>query len=328
MSRCADRKAWLQERRRGVGASEVPAILGVDPRRGPLAVYADKVAADDGPLPEHEAEYLTFGRDVETAIGRGLARRTGRELLPRHPYEIARHPDLRILGATLDFEWLASERYPAPLTAAGAPARGPGALEAKAVGFHRADEWAADPPLWYVVQVQVQMACRGLEWGTLGALMGGIQIAEPVDLVPDVNFMAEVLEAVARFWWHVENRQPPEADALPATRAALRRLWPNTRGAVAWGREELDLVDEWQHWRELAAGAKDEAALLVNRLALRLGPAEEGFLPDGSSFRFKVEDVPAVQCKGCGHVVKRAGRRRVPRRWWPKGLRPRKVRRA
>ena len=56
MSDCAPaivrspRDAWLAERRKGIGASDVAAILGEDPRRSALSVYAEKI--DDIETPE------------------------------------------------------------------------------------------------------------------------------------------------------------------------------------------------------------------------------------------------------------------------------------
>lgn len=312
------REAWLEERRRGVGASEVAAILGVDPRRGALAVYADKVAARSS---EDEELWLTFGRDVENAIARGYSRKTKRPILPRNAFEIVRHPDLPILGATLDFEIEGSKECPAP-----AGADGVGVLETKAVGFHKRDEWQEDPPLHYQVQVQIQMACRGRAWGSLGALMGGIVIADPVDLVPNPDFVNLALEQVARFWWHVENQRPPEADAKPETRQAIRRLWPGSNGQlIALTREDLQLVESWEAAKVAKEAAEDHYDGCVNRLAVRMGDAERGALPDGSEFVYATENVKAQLCKGgCGHEVKKPFTRRVPRRWWPKHLRPRK----
>lgn len=309
------REAWLKERRLGVGASDVPAILGEDPRKGAFAVWESKV--NDKPSQEDEESWLTFGRDVEAAIARGYSRKTGRAILPRQEFEIVKHPDLPILGATLDFEIDPSENYPAPAGIVGAP----GVLETKAVGFHKAHEWASEPPLAFVIQVQVQMACRGRAWGSLGALMGGIVIAEPIDLTPDPEFMAVVLERVERFWWHVTNRIPPEADAKPETRAAIRRLWGGVEGeTLALNEYDLGMVQDWEEAKTRKAKAEEEYDCAVNTLAVRMGNATTGYLPDGSAFLYSREDVKAAACKGCGAEIRKAFTRRVARRWFPKGF--------
>jgi putative phage-type endonuclease len=275
------RDAWLDERRKGVGASEVAAILGVDPRRGPLAVYADKVA---GKLGEPEEAWLAFGREVEGAIARGYARKTGRPLHVLDPYAIVRHPRLPVLGATLDAETEGSEQCPAP-------GQGRGVLEAKAVGFHKRDEWGlATAPLPFVVQVQAQMACRGVTWGTLAALMGGIAIADPVDMVPSADFVEVMLLKVERFWWHVTNQVPPAPDPTPGTQAAYRALYPADKGTTIALPPELfkaaqrldDLADEVQ-------ALKDEEAILKGQFKLALGSNTWGVLVDGSRMQWRLE---------------------------------------
>jgi len=44
----SERDRWLARRRELVTASDVPAILGEDPHRGPLAVWAAKIGAIKG----------------------------------------------------------------------------------------------------------------------------------------------------------------------------------------------------------------------------------------------------------------------------------------
>ena len=44
------RGQWLQARRRGIGGSDAPALMGASPWATPLSVYADKM----GFLPENE----------------------------------------------------------------------------------------------------------------------------------------------------------------------------------------------------------------------------------------------------------------------------------
>jgi predicted phage-related endonuclease len=307
----SEREQWLEERGHGVGASELAAVLNEDPRRGPMDVYVDKVA---GKPSEADWDWLTFGHDVEGATMRGYARKTGRQLIPRAAFEVIRHPDLAILSATPDGFTTGSERFPAP-------AEGHGALEAKAVGFHKREEWLADPPLCFVIQVQAQMGCARLAWGSLAALMGGISIADPVDLLRDDAFLEAALAEVERFWWHVRNRVPPPFESKPETRRAIRRLWPTDDGSsIALDGEALELVEEWERQKAKKDEVEDGYKHLVNQLTVRMGSAAVGQLPDGSSFVLKGEDVKPQLC-GCGREIRKAFTRRVPRRWWPKLLR-------
>ena len=42
-----DRESWLRERRRGIGGSDIGAILGLNKYRSPLDVYLDKIGDAD-----------------------------------------------------------------------------------------------------------------------------------------------------------------------------------------------------------------------------------------------------------------------------------------
>jgi putative phage-type endonuclease len=161
------RALWLKERRTIVTASDAAAILGEDPRRGGLAIYAEKIGA----LSQADEDWLAFGRDVEGAVANGYARRTGRPVHDLGAFEIQRHPALPWLGATLDRITEGTGELPAP-------AADPGPLECKAVTSRhvRAAAFEREPPIAYQIQLQVQMACTGATWGSLVALVGGIQV--------------------------------------------------------------------------------------------------------------------------------------------------------
>ena len=92
------RDQWLARRRELITASDVAAILGEDQRRGPLAVWCSKTGA----IEADENEAMIRGRDFEDAIARTYHRQTGRPVGALPDYEIAIHPALPWLGATLD----------------------------------------------------------------------------------------------------------------------------------------------------------------------------------------------------------------------------------
>jgi len=58
-----NREQWLEKRRGCLGASDVAAVLGADPRRGQLAVYEAKVTGHS----TEDNRWMKFGRDIEGA---------------------------------------------------------------------------------------------------------------------------------------------------------------------------------------------------------------------------------------------------------------------
>lgn len=306
----AERDQWLALRRELITASDAAAILGEDKRRGPLAVYAEKVGAL--PTPE-DLDYFAFGRDVEGAIGKAYGRKTGRPVRELGRFDLRRHPDLPWLGATRDFETEGTPELPAP-------AEGPAPLEAKAVATFKAGAWAEEPPLFYQIQVQVQMAVTGAQWGAIVALMGGVGVVHK-DLPRDDGFLAAALPRLEEFWWRVKRRQPPEPDATPATSEAVRALFAETDGSTVLleDPETRAMADELEALNTRMKADERAAKLLENRLRFRVGSATWGALTDGSFLVLKKTNV-----KGHTTTVEPYTYRAL-RRWRPRLPLPRRT---
>ena len=279
------RDQWLLERRELVTASDCAAIIGEDPRRGPLAVYASKV----GDVEAVETRPMLRGRRFEGAIADEYADQTGRPVASLGEFETTRHPLISWLGATLDRLTESVEACPGPLpmladlhpgTDPVLGVRGRVPLQIK-MAIGSAHDWKDEPPLGYIVQVQVEMACIGSPWGALAALVGPGPLAT-VDLIRDDAFFAALVPQLERFRWHVANRIPPEADGKPGTSAAIRRLWAGEDGeTVPLDGEAERLVSEWEAAKGRTEAADATATELENRLRARLAGASFGALPDG-----------------------------------------------
>lgn len=70
-----ERQEWLAERRKGIGGSDVAAILGVSPWATPLNVWLDKTGRA-GEKPETEA--MRIGTELEDFVARRYTQETGR----------------------------------------------------------------------------------------------------------------------------------------------------------------------------------------------------------------------------------------------------------
>ncbi len=102
---------------------------------------------------------MEWGKRLEAPIGEKYAQVTGR-VVARAPELVRVHPLLPCMLGTVDFDVID-------------PKRGPGILEVKTLGLHRADEWCDEPPVHYAVQLQHYMAVTGAQWGSFAALIGG-----------------------------------------------------------------------------------------------------------------------------------------------------------
>lgn len=264
------REDWLTARREMLTASDVAAVLGADPRRGPLAVYEAKITGHN----MQDNNWLKFGRAVETAIAGLYEVETDRQTEDLGAFEIQEHPDLPWLGATLDrITWRDSDTLPGP-------------LELKHVGdFSRKENWIDEPPLHYQIQLQMQMACTNSTWGSLAGMFPGYQLA-----YRDFEFDSELLKGIYpildKFWDRVLRKDPPPADVLPSTLDVVKRLYGQEDGEAV----ELEcssLADEWESAREREKIAKEEKKEIEIQLRDKMKTATFGHLNDGTMLTLK-----------------------------------------
>jgi len=71
------RPAWLEARKGGIGGSDAAAILGKDPYRSALEVYAEKVGLTE---PKEDNDILWWGRKLQPIVAQAYRRETSRKL--------------------------------------------------------------------------------------------------------------------------------------------------------------------------------------------------------------------------------------------------------
>lgn len=206
-----NRDAWLAARRKGIGASEIAAVLGISPWESPFSLWWRKVQGWDY---EPSAE-MEWGTRLEEAIAtKYMDAHPDYAVCPGH---LEHHPIHDWMMATPDrYIW---DRPRVEVS---------GLVELKTA--HSADGWGepgtADVPVYYKAQVLWQMAVIGVEWADVAVLIGGSDYREyhiPYDRA-DVDVM---YEAGRRFMHRIETGDPPPIDDHQATLAAVKRLHPD-----------------------------------------------------------------------------------------------------
>ena len=133
----------------GIGASDVPAILGVDPWRGPWDVWMAKVHPSDF---TDMSEAMEWGHRLEQAICDKFLE--GRDHFEAKRGETMRSEELSFALATPDFLLYEDGRLV-------------GLLEVKTSGWRRLDDWGTPGtdqiPSHYMAQVQWQMFVTGAQ---------------------------------------------------------------------------------------------------------------------------------------------------------------------
>lgn len=267
-----DRAAWLADRRKGVGASDVAGILGLSPWATPYSVWADKVYGSDD---DHESEAMAFGRRAEAMVAEWFHEKTGlyvggqqqrcQWVVPHHMCTI----DGRVYESKIDADHHMMS-HADPL----------GALEIKTTSATPKD-WEDDGiPIQYQCQGQWTMHVTGLDhlWFAVLHLAFGRPDLVVYELARDEGDIDLIVKAVDTFWTdHVLTGVPPDTDHHIATTYATRHLPANVGDAV----DVPDVIAEMLTCLAIDKAAVKHTQLEIddheNAIRAALGTATEGF---------------------------------------------------
>jgi putative phage-type endonuclease len=255
-TRDMERGEWLEWRRRGIGGSDAPKVVGISRRGSPYTVWLEKLGEVELEEPGEEAEW---GIRQEPIIAEAFEEKTG--LKVHRVNQMLQHPEHPFMIANIDRKVVGRKE----------------GLEIKTAGEWLKDEWDGDNvPDDYYIQCQHYMAVTGYPRWWIAVLIGGNKFRYKCIERNDAVIEA-LIEAEKRFWWHVENRVPPEPDGSDIATEFLARQYPSSNG------QTIDLPSEAERWIQQyeeasadeadAKARKEEAA---NRLKALLGEYERG----------------------------------------------------
>lgn len=245
------RDEWLENRRRGIGASDIAAVLGISQWTTPLELYLDK----RGELPPKEEDpVLRRGRRLEPMVLEFYAEETG--------HAVTRQQD-RVIGTE---PWMM-----ATLDGFDSTARAP--VEAKTVNAFAAqefgDSWSDEVPLAYAAQCHWQMMLTGADTGYLAALIGSddFRIFE----IRRDKELEQLLVARARdFWKRVTDGTPPE----PTSNTDVSLLYRRDKGLTIEAPPHVaELVSELKTIRANVKNADAHAELLAMQIKVHMRDA-------------------------------------------------------
>ena len=223
---------FLARRRHGIGASDIPALLGISPFRyaTPMHVYMSKRGLLDerDDTPEQEA-----GRMLEPAIVRWFA--------VRHPdYTVTHNANSEIVSDP-DEPW--RRATPDGFVIAD---NGEEPLDAKLVGDYMAGSWGATNTesgvAFYVVpQVNWQAGVMGADYWHVAALIGGRELRTYRGAF-DQELFDKSSEAARAMWDRVQAGDPPPADGSDSYFDYLRAEHPGTPATDRGGEAAIRAV--------------------------------------------------------------------------------------
>lgn len=198
------------KRQNVVGASEVAALFGEHPWLSRYALWHAKAGLV--PLPKFDNERTQAGRTLERAIMELAAERYEWKNVRKSVWR--RHEKIEGMGCTPDFEFMVDKKTQL--------------AEIKNIDAKRFfTEWGEEPPIYYLIQAQHQLAVTGLERSTIVCLIGGNSIKKfEYERSPVV--ISAIEDRVREFWESIRSGKCPEPDSHAATKATLKSFHPST----------------------------------------------------------------------------------------------------
>lgn len=220
------REEWLAWRRTGIGGSDAAAVIGLNPFRSRIEVYADKM----GMMPEKEdTESMRLGRDLEDYVAHRFCEETGKKV--RRNNFMWCHDEHRCMIADVDREVIGEN--------AGLECKTTQAWGGKVI-------MKGEIPLTYYVQCMHYMAVMGYDRVYLAVLIFGKGFFH-FTIERDEDEIAALVAAEAAFWCdHVEAGISPDPDGSQSAEQAVDAIWGNRAQE-----DELLMFDFSDDMREL-----------------------------------------------------------------------------
>jgi len=240
-------KEQFHERRmKGIGGSDISAIMGVNPWKSPLDVYLDKVGEsepleDNFPMRLGRAMEATLRQSYEELHSCTIDHSEGEHLLIFEDGIFYHHPDgivrLQIKATPDDHLWEAksSSRYSA---------------------------WKNGPPIEVVLQCQWGLMISGLPKCVVSLSLGGREYRE-FEILPDKDMWLEMIDAANDFWKNnVERGNPPDPSGSESDRVWLDKAFEERESVAPLTSNLVELGMQMVQCRtELKAVEKKEALL-------------------------------------------------------------------
>lgn len=252
--------AWLANRRKGVGGSDMSAIVGVSKYATPLDVWLDKTGRaknddagkDSWPIRKGNAlepELRKWFRDQHPELE--LHDGTGYSLTSvQHPHMVA-----SLDGYLWDPE---TESY--------------GVLECKTANMHRAGDWTdgdGQPiiPVYYLVQVTHYLAVTGWHWGyVIADNSSGSPLI--IRFQRDEEDIHAVTKAAEDFWGYVERDEMP----MLRTMQDVAEAFPTPSEDIMEATDEQgELLSQYAELNRQIKTLQEEQQYIKDMLCVQIG---------------------------------------------------------
>lgn len=253
---------WLQQRKKGIGGSDIAAILGLNKYKSPIKLYMEKIG--EAPKEDTQSEAAYWGNVLEEVVAQEFAKRTGMKVRKRNA--ILQHEEYPYMLANVDRLIVGKKE----------------GLECKTSSEYLKNDWSEDEvPSAYFVQCQWYMFITGYKLWHLAVLIGGNKFRF-FTIERDEELIEIMKEKAIEFWTeHVMEKNPPEFDGSQASTDLLSALYPEGKP------EQIDLpgyffedLQKYDSLKERIEELTEEKKAIENKIKGYMAEVETGFVQD------------------------------------------------
>ena len=237
-----DTDAWLEERRKSIGASEVAAVMGLSPFNTALDIYKSKSGID-----KHFDPLLAFVGHASEPIMHEWVEKFSGVPVKLEPAFMARSVAFPFLHAS--FDRVSNDPFVT--------------WQFKTASAWTGHKWDEGIPTDIRVQVQAEMLVAGTSRAAVVVWIGGREFRlfwEPRD---DRFIQEHMIPALTEFWGNLERGIAPK----PSTLGELAEAWPD-EGAVM---DAPEVALEWIEKRAFLLAAAKEMTDEADQIKQALG---------------------------------------------------------
>lgn len=195
------------ERRKWIGGSDMPIILGLSSYKTPYQLYCEKKGIIDLSFEETQLQY--WGNQLEVLIRKEFRKRNKVQVTT--PKDPVIHPFYDFLRGNLD----------------GFIPKWNAVFEAKCSHSFMAKTWGENGtdtiPMQYLVQVAFYCSITNADCAYIAVLIGGNEYRE-FKYIRDLELENTIINTAANFWYAVQHDIAPPATAM----VDLKLMYPNT----------------------------------------------------------------------------------------------------
>lgn len=269
---------WLLERRKGIGGSDVAAIMGVSPWKSAATVYLEKIG--EIPLEGNDSERMRIGRDLEEYVAQRFSEVTGKKVR-RNNYMLY-HDEYPFIFADIDREVVGENAI----------------LECKTTNSYAKSQWENGAPIYYELQCQHYMLVTGAERCYIACLIGNEAFTYHV-IERDAEAMSALLSIEKEFWEnYIEGEKLPPPDGSDDYSEALRVIYKGgVDDAVELSSRASNNIARLDVLNEEIKERKTEVEILKQEIQLEMKDAELAYSIDGRKVTYKSGERTSLDTK-------------------------------